>query len=265
MKIITQKEIENNEYAELRKAAEELGVESKSVSSKEIPTIFGKDKSRFFFGSVEFLNLVDGFIEAAHLGLKSNNEIGGYSHKFDNFLCSNYYPYYYKYLFNKDHCYVTAGTIVDQQFDLAKQFGKDTKIFIRPNSGAKLFTGGIFDILDLEKEFDELNLKPEELLVVSSPKEIAWEGRFFCKGDEIITYSTYQLQGNITKIPSVPEGSLRMAQEVVDYFPFFDKYYTVDICSPDLKSFYLLEFNGFFSSGLYECDKKKIVEALIEG
>lgn len=265
MKIVTQKDIENNEYAELRKAAEELGVESKSVFSKEIPTIFGKDKNRFFFGSVEFLDLVDTYIEAAHLGLKTNNEIGGFSYNFDNFLCCNYYPHYYKYLFNKDHCYVTAGTIVDQQFDLVKQFGKDTKIFIRPNSGKKLFTGGVFDILDLEKEFEELNLEPETLLIVSSPKEMEWEGRFYCKDDKIITYSTYQLQGNMTKILSVPEGATKMAQEIIDFFPFSERFFTFDLCSPDLKNFYLLEFNGFFSAGLYSCDKKKIIETLIEG
>ncbi len=180
--------------------------------------------------------------------------------------CSAYYSHFGPYLFNDKYCLMSLREIVRQKFDIWGHYGKDSCIFIRPSSGEKTFQAGILDIQDLAT-LHASNVDCEhDLMLVSTPKNIKWEGRFVVsKYKEIIASSTYRFQGVVSWIPSVPVGATKFCQELldrVDYVP--DSVYCFDLCQDSNDKFWLLELSSFSSAGLYCCDMKKIVKRVSE-
>lgn len=89
------------------------------------------------------------------------------------------------------------------------------------------------------------------------------EWRFIVsKEDGIIAGSTYAFQGQLTKIPSCPEGATEKCLEVwkEGYHP--DSVYTIDIAQDADGKFWLLELNSFSSAGIYACDPKMVIEGV---
>jgi hypothetical protein len=120
-------------------------------------------------------------------------------------------------------------------------------------------------MIDLDR-FCGINKDVEhELVLVSTPKKILGEWRFVVsKFKEIISYSTYQYQGQVTKVPGAPKGAIKLVEEMlqVGYYP--DSVFVMDVCEDSDNNFWLLELNSFSSAGLYACDKAKIVKRVGE-
>lgn len=178
---------------------------------------------------------------------------------FENYLCSRYYGHFGDLLFNDRYMLMQLGELARQRWMVYGVLGADAKLFIRPDSGEKPFPAQLIDMQDLD-EFCRVH--PEDmqsLCLVSSPKNIWWEGRFVCHQSEIIAHTTYKLKDVLTQCPSVPKEAEECCRRVLDrnYRP--DEVFCVDICGCDGK-FYLLELNAFSSSGLYACDKRRLVD-----
>jgi hypothetical protein len=182
-----------------------------------------------------------------------------------NYNCSKYYTQFGKYLFNDNYAFISLAELQRQRFSFYGQYGKEAMIFIRPDRGYKPFQAQLLDIIDLDrfcKQHDDIK---HELVVVSSPKNITWEGRFVVSERHgIIAHSTYRFQGQVAKIPSVPTGAKEYVTELlnVGYHP--DKAYVIDLCQDSDQTFWLLELNSFSSAGLYATNKKDVVEKISE-
>lgn len=185
---------------------------------------------------------------------------------FDKYKCSTYYSHFGPYLFNDKYCLMSLKEIVRQKYDIWGHYGKDSTIFIRPDSGEKTFQAGILDIMDLQNLYDANKDCEHDLMLVSTPKNIKWEGRFVVnKYKEIITYSTYRFQGNVTVIPSVPPETIKFCQDLlnkINYYP--DSVFCLDICQDNDGNCWLMELTSFSSAGLYATDKDKIVKRVSE-
>ncbi|MEK6882844.1 MAG: ATP-grasp domain-containing protein [Nanoarchaeota archaeon] len=186
---------------------------------------------------------------------------GGYPGAYyteEKYNCSNYYQFYGNYLLNEDYIITTLKDLKRRAFFYYGIFGRDTKIFIRPDSGEKKFTGFVLDLLDLGK-FEEENENDKSLIIISSPKQIRGEYRFVVSKDFIIAHSTYIYQENITKIKAVPKEAIDFCEKMLKiYIP--DSVYCIDIAETMDGDMKLLEINSFASSGLYACDMDKVVE-----
>lgn len=181
---------------------------------------------------------------------------------FEKYKCSAYYSHFGPYLFNDKYCLMSLRELVRQKYDVWGHYGKDCLIFIRPDSGEKTFQAGLLDIIDLDRLYESNKDCEHDLMLVSTPKTIKWEGRFVVSKDkEIIASSTYRFQGNVTLIPSVPEETTKFCKKLlntVDYHP--DSVFCYDICLTNDNEPYLLELTSFSSAGLYECNKIAIVK-----
>ena len=181
---------------------------------------------------------------------------------FEKYKCSSYYSHFGPHLFNDKYCLMSLRELVRQKYDVWGHYGKDCLIFIRPDSGEKTFQAGLLDIIDLARLHESNKDCEHDLVLVSTPKNIVWEGRFVVsKFKEIIASSTYRFQGNVTLIPSVPEETTEFCKKLlntVDYYP--DSVFCYDICLTNDNEPYLLELTSFSSAGLYACDKQAIVE-----
>lgn len=185
---------------------------------------------------------------------------------FEKYKCSSYYSHFGPYLFNDKYCMMSLKELVRQKYDVWGHYGKDCLIFIRPDSGEKTFQAGLLDIIDLNRLHESNKDCEHDLMLVSTPKNIKWEGRFVVsRKKEIIAYSTYRFQGNVTSILSVPEETIKFCKKLlntVDYYP--DSVFCYDICMDNDNECWLLELTSFSSAGLYSTNKEAIVKKVSE-
>ena len=225
-------------------------------------------KGKIFDNQIESCVIVRGSLNIVReLQRKQPQWIPGGWCDLDNFKCSKYYAYYGEHLINKDYIMLPLQEALRQKDFLLKTFGKDGRIFVRPDSGFKPFTGKLL-------KADEINLKGFEhgfyykdtsiLVVISSPKNIQAEWRFVVAEKEIISGCIYQSQDiDIKEAESFTNVARDFAKKIVlkDWQP--EIIYTIDICLSD-KKLYVLELNAFSTSGLYVCDLKPIIKKASE-
>jgi hypothetical protein len=178
----------------------------------------------------------------------------------ENYLCTKYYSHYGRFLFNDKYSFITLNELLRQKFYFYGNYGKESLIFLRPDSGQKTFQAQLVDLLDLDR-FCEINKEVgHELVLVSTPKTIRGEWRFVVtKYKEIVSYSTYQYQGQITRVPGAPKGAIKLVEEMLEVGYYPDPVFVMDVCEDSDGDFWLLELNSFSSAGLYACDMTKIV------
>ncbi len=184
-----------------------------------------------------------------------------------NFACQKYYSHLASYLFNDRCVWTTLEQLNQKKFFYYGLFGKDSMIFVRPDSGDKPFTGQLVDLQDFDRWYAKVKERNGQdlLVLISTPKNIRGEWRFLVTNQkEIISYSTYQYQKQRTLIPSAPEGATDLVKRILknDWHP--EPVYTIDICEGEDGQYYLLEINSFSSSGLYAMDKEKVVRRVSE-
>jgi hypothetical protein len=187
---------------------------------------------------------------------------------FENFLCSKYYPYLNKYLFNDKHEFVYLKDLKKERFKYYARFGKEAMMFIRPDSGDKPFTAQLIDLQDFDRFWSNgisSAAQDDDLLLVSTPKMVRGEWRFVCdKWKNIIAYSSYIYQGQKLWIPNAPEGAKMLVQEILEIGYYPDKVFCIDVCEDFDGNYWVLELTSFSSAGLYATDKQKIVERVSE-
>lgn len=178
-----------------------------------------------------------------------------------NYLCTKYMSHFGKYLFNDKYSIISLKEFHRHKFFYYGVFGNEALIFIRPDSGQKLFQAQLLDLLDCDRFLEHNKHIEHELVVISCPKNIIWEGRFVVSTrKDIVANSTYRYQGQITKIPSVPVGATKLVKELLEIGYYPDSVFVMDICQDNDNNFWLLELNSFSSAGMYACNKTDIVK-----
>lgn len=179
----------------------------------------------------------------------------------ENYNCHRYYPYYHDYLINYDFRFTTWSKLYsqpDKYFDL---FETD-RLFVRPNSGKKIFTGTTFGKKWAQRELDTIQnlpgnswISPHELILLSTPKKIESEYRILMRGSKPITWSRYEGE---TEIPESRIKYFVGRVTVNNYWP--DLFYTMDIALLSDDSIGIVEFNNLFSAGWYDCEYEAIIK-----
>lgn len=259
--------VNENSYTELANAVRAAGHPLIEFKAKDGYTRDRLSEFLFGFGKPDRHCVVfNGSIEMAKLirkDLPQTCQPVIYSN-FPAYLCSRYYPHFGDVLFNDKYIMMPLKEVRRQKFFVYGALGKEGLVFIRPDSGEKPFQAQLVDILDIDRFTDNLGNLADDLVVVSTPKNIKWEGRFVVsRWGEVVAYSTYSFQGQVTKIPSVPPKSIDKCKEILlrHYIP--DSVYCIDLCEGEDGEFYLMELTSFSSAGLY-CDKEKIVKSVSE-
>lgn len=144
-------------------------------------------------------------------------------------------------------------------------FGRDGLLFVRPDSGEKVFKGTLLDVQEVDRFYERYDWARNEIIVVSSPKNISGEWRFVVShhGD-IIALSSYRYQGQKNLSPTAPTGAITLCENVLrlGYFP--DSVFCIDVAEDADGDFWVMELTSFSSAGLYACDKNAIVRRVSE-
>lgn len=217
---------------------------------------FNEEAPVIFFGSIGMTSMMQQHLKNSHPVAYCNQQ---------NYLCTRYMSHFGKYLFNDKYAIVSLAELKRHLFFFYGIFGKETMIFVRPDSGQKPFQAQLVDMQDFENFYAQGRSIEHELVVVSSPKNIRGEWRFVVTSNkDIISQSTYRYMGQITRIPSAPAGATALVKELlnVGYYP--DTIFVMDVCEDNDGNYWLLELNSFSSAGLYECNKTDIVKKVSE-
>lgn len=218
---------------------------------------FADDACMVFHGSLQFASL-----------LRRKTNWSGIYCNLPKFECLYYYPRFGQYLLNSDYVMLPFGELNRRKDWLFQHVGKDDKLFVRPSSGFKTFTGKVTNIENWEKDvklFGFYSIDPEELVIAAPPSKIKQEWRVVVADNKIISGSKYdvndaQYWDNDHAIERLPESVLQYVQDmlnVVEYQP--DPAWTVDICELESGELKVVEVGSFSCAGIYASDPEPIV------
>lgn len=179
-----------------------------------------------------------------------------------NLLCSTYYAYYGKYLLNQECFFIPLSTLYARKDFVFNKLSEDNKIFIRPDSPYKEFTGFVVSKDDFEKRIVTMsygNLEPDLMVLAARTQEIKAEYRFVVSKNGVIAGSRYKLNGEHDEDPTYPIGAYDLALEISKEEWMPAPIFVVDIGEISNDEFRLLEINSFNCSGMYLCDLSAIV------
>jgi hypothetical protein len=136
------------------------------------------------------------------------------------------------------------------------------RIFMRPNSGRKIFAGTTLykrtwlKELDIIRSIPNTSIKDNTMVVLSSYKKLDAEFRIFIHNKRIVTYSQYE--GYYDEI------NFSTCLDEISYLIRNLKTTCVDVVDVGLfnRKFYIIERNSPMSSGWYDMDYHKIIDCL---
>lgn len=214
-----------------------------------------KNECVVFYGSINMAPIITNHLNTCFPVVFEN---------FDKFKCSSYWPHLSSFLFNDKHELISFGKFKENKFDYYSKYGKDAMIFIRPDDGNKTFSGQLLDLQDFERFINNnivCNAKDEDLIVVSTPKNIISEYRFIVTDKkQILGKSCYKFNQKLTTVPGAPEGATNIVRKILDVGHYPARVFAIDIVEDEDRNYWLMEFNSFNSCGLYAADKTTIVK-----
>lgn len=136
-------------------------------------------------------------------------------------------------------------------------------VFVRPISSLKIFPGTVLKPENLDDWLQNYGhgIDPETEIAISEYTDIWAEWRFFVINGEVITGSQYKLNGRLENRPADRDLLMIAHAAVTQWLPLPNCVMDLALTKEGLK---VVEFNCIHSSGLYDCNAKKIVTAIAE-
>lgn len=185
---------------------------------------------------------------------------------FKEYRCSQFYPILAKYIFNSDYIILPYGDLLRREEFIFNTIGTNNCIFIRPDSGFKIFTGTVLEREKFALDLPRLgygDIDPHELVVLAPPRNIKREWRIFATKEGVITGSQYHTEQGKILSKEVPKEVYDLANEIAikgGYCP--DPVFSLDICQSINDELKLLEFGCFSSSGIYMADTDLLADVV---
>ena len=208
--------------------------------------------------------LFQGSIQMAMQLQREQKWVPGVWCNWEGMRCSSYYAHCGKYLLNQGYMMMPLNEVVRRRDELFEIYGG--AFFLRPDSGAKSFTGTLIFPEDFKTESRDFNqwrwvmnnASATDLVVVAPPKHIKREWRVVVAENKAITGCQYKADEKLSVSPDCPDTVIQLAEQAAhDFAP--DPMYVVDMCECN-DTLYLLEIGAFSVAGLYALNMEKIVE-----
>ncbi len=173
---------------------------------------------------------------------------------------------YGKYLLNSDYIMLPFGELERCQDFMFDTLGRDGRIFVRPDSPLKLFTGQTASRATFAADVEFMGFyefPASALVVVSSPKQIVNEWRFVIAGGKVVAGCQNKRAGQLEYRPEYRSPCVRILPQKLRHSIYQpDPVWIADICQSAQGEFRLLEIGGFSFSDLYSCNKAAVVTAV---
>lgn len=180
------------------------------------------------------------------------------------FRCSSWYESARQWLVHKDWHICAADELVANAPAIAKQLGATDRIFVRPDSPLKPFSGRVVDIatLTLAKLDHGFYYDDDTLPIVAAPlRRIGNEWRFVVANRSVVTGSAYDPATRKPVTVQTESAAASFASMVASQLAEPDTVYVLDVCESD-GEMHLLELNPFGGADLYACDSNAIIDTV---
>lgn len=137
------------------------------------------------------------------------------------------------------------------------------RLFIKPDSGNKAFTGFVWDTdYDTSSMIEQTyKITNDQMVMLSKEQAITAEYRLFVVGGKVIDGSSYSYDSKETM--TFYDGAVEYAKGIIDIF--YDDTFTMDVAYLQAGQQYkVVEFNSINSSGLYNINKELFLKAVSE-
>ena len=183
----------------------------------------------------------------------------------EHFACSHYFCHFGEHLLGREYLMVPFGELRRLKEYLFDTVGCDGRVFVRPDSPLKLFTGQVVSASTFDTDFEFMGFYEfpfESIVVVSAPRVIQVEWRFVVADREVIAGSQYKVAGKNVVAATYDAAARELAADIAksEYQP--DRVWVMDVCRTAEGEYRLLEIGGFSFADLYACNKAAIVEAV---
>lgn len=192
----------------------------------------------------------------------------------EQYRCVNYYPKFGGHLLNNQYIMLPFGELLRLRRLVESIFG--TKVFVRPDSNEKVFTGQVVYTeanhweAALAANFGGYDDLPRNEMVVLAhardERELVAEYRSIVVDGKVVTTSRYCEMGECSsQTLEDPESDLvaRIQRMVVEsgYRP--DIVWVLDTCRTNDGKHHVLEVGSFSAASLYGNDTEALVDALL--
>lgn len=143
--------------------------------------------------------------------------------------------------------------------------------FTRPCEDLKQFSGMVIEAEECADWFEDAmacessgsyQLSPDTMVVISTPRNIQAEWRWFVVDGKVISGSLYRLKGEMHQKNEIDSWVISEAQRFADvWLPHRNCCMDLALVDNEVK---VIEFNTINSSGLYDHDANAIIKALWE-
>lgn len=178
------------------------------------------------------------------------------------FACSAYHPPLHDVLANADAVFTTARSLVDDPQGVLAPLGTPARVFVRPDSALKPFSGrqlptASLDLAALDHGFyyDDEHLP----IVVSTLKSVTREWRFVVADGAVVAGCAYGTDRR-ARDGDVPTAATALATDVARRAWQAAPLSIVDVGEVD-GALRVLELNPFSGADLYDCDARAVVTA----
>lgn len=141
------------------------------------------------------------------------------------------------------------------------------KIFVRPNSGNKTFTGFVIDQDNAKPELSATlqttSVYPETICLLAPARRIDAEFRFVIGNGRVIDGSEYRWDNVLDIRQDWDSDCYDLACKMALHSWHPDIVYTCDVALTN-EGPKIVELNGFSSAGMYAMDKKLVVDSVSE-
>lgn len=190
--------------------------------------------------------------------------------------CTRYYSCWGPYITQQNYLMLPFAEMCRRKDWLYSTIGEGDKVFFRPNSGGKEFTGAAIDKGCFDSwakhvsgvEFSHEVLRKDLLCVAAKPLKINKEFRLLIKNGKVVTGSTYRMAMHSWMEPLEDAGEkddiIKFSEDLLaKNLMKLPPVHVLDI-AVEMDRISVLEVGCFCCAGLYKCDRRKIALAVSE-
>ena len=182
----------------------------------------------------------------------------------NEFCCTAWYPRASPWLLHRDWRCLPANELIAGAADVAAEIGCDDRVFVRPDSPLKPFSGRVLNVNSISLKTLDHGFYYEDVtlpVVVAPVVDVGREWRFVVVEGLVVAGSGYDADTRRATDSGGDVPARLLANEVASTMLPPCPVYVLDICQVG-DEFRLLEVNPFGGADLYDCDSEAIVETV---
>lgn len=184
----------------------------------------------------------------------------GYRINLDELRYHQYAELFGRQMLNDYYAMMPLSSIERNKIQVFGNFGTACKMFIRPDSADKIFSGFLWNLVD-NVNFED-GIPRRTLCIVSRPKQILGEWRFIVAQDGIMSGCCYMYQGNHVEIPSYTKDMESFVNGLIEKKFFPSEFMVYDVAELHDRSLALIEVNSFVTSAPYKNDLTRVFQRI---